>query len=68
MGDFFDIIIPEEITQGVINMEELQNDIQVEEEKYVPRPAWQVWAARIGLVVFILGVIAYYLNVFRGGF
>ena len=48
-------------------MEEMQNDIQVEEEKYVPRPAWQVWAARIGLVVFILGVIAYYLNVFRGG-
>ena len=24
-----------------------------EHEGYIPRPAWQVWAARIGLVVFI---------------
>ena len=29
-----------------------------EEQGYVPRPAWQVWAARIGLVIFILIVIA----------
>lgn len=24
---------------------------------YKPRPAWQIWAARIGLVIVIIGVI-----------
>lgn len=33
-----------------------------ETEGYVPRPAWQVWAARIGLVVFIGIVIAQILQ------
>lgn len=40
---------------------------QPEKPHYVPRPAWQVWAARIALVIFLLGLILYYLNVFRGG-
>ena len=40
---------------------------QTEEEGYKPRPVWQVWAARIGLVVMILCVILYYLHIFRGG-
>ena len=44
-----------------------QESIQEEPKGYVPRPAWQVWGARIALVVFILGLILYYLNVFRGG-
>ena len=35
-----------------------------QEEGYKPRPAWQVWAARIGLVIFILGLIMYYCNIF----
>ena len=48
-------------------MDEKQTDLQPEENAYVPRPKWQVWAARIGLVLFILTLIAYYLNVFRGG-
>lgn len=39
----------------------------VEESGYVPRPAWQVWAARIGLVLFIAVVVMYYINLFRGG-
>ena len=34
---------------------------------YVPRPAWQVWAARIGLVLFIALIIMYYINIARGG-
>ena len=50
------------------NEMELTAEEKTVQEPYIPRPAWQVWAARIGLVVFILGVIAYYLNVFRGGF
>ena len=41
-----------------------------EEEKqagYTPRPAWQIWCARVGLVVFILFVIYQYVCVLRGG-
>ena len=49
-------------------MDEERMDQPAEPERgYVPRPKWQVWAARVGLVVFILTLIAYYLNVFRGG-
>ena len=48
-------------------MDDERIEIAQEEEHYVPRPRWQVWAARIGLVLFILTLIAYYLNVFRGG-
>ena len=40
---------------------------QPEKPHYVPRPAWQVWAARVALAIFLLGLILYYLNVFRGG-
>ncbi len=27
-----------------------------QQEGYVPRPAWQVWLARIGLVIMLIGV------------
>ena len=33
---------------------------EIQESGYVPRPKWQVWGARIGLVVFILFLIMYY--------
>ena len=38
-----------------------------EQEPYIPRPAWQVWAARIALVVFIGLIAMYYINIARGG-
>jgi len=38
-----------------------------EEAGYTPRPAWQVWTARIGLALFILVIVLYYINLFRGG-
>ena len=45
-----------------------QNQMQQPSEvEYTPRPAWQVWAARIGLVLFIIVVILYYINISRGG-
>ena len=47
-------------------MEEKQNS-QPEQPTYVPRPKWQVWAARVGLVLFILFVIYQYLAIARGG-
>ena len=37
------------------------------EEGYVPRPAWQVWAARVGLVLFILFVIYQMIQLAGGG-
>ena len=38
-----------------------------EQEGYVPRPAWQVWAARVALVLFIIIVIGQILRIARGG-
>ena len=37
------------------------------ETGYTPRPAWQVWAARIGLLVFVIFLVMYYINILRGG-
>ena len=39
----------------------------VESPAYQPRPMWQVWLARIGLVVFLLFLAMYYINMFLGG-
>ena len=36
-------------------------------QRYVPRPAWQVWGARIGLVVFLIFVAYQILSIARGG-
>lgn len=38
-----------------------------EQEGYVERPAWQVWGARIGLVIFLLFVVYQVLAIARGG-
>ena len=47
---------------------ENEKDITLEEQEgYVPRPRWQVWLARVGLVVFLLFLILYYIIWFRGG-
>ena len=44
-----------------------QQEMQPQEKPYVPRPAWQVWMARIALVVFVAFVLMYYINILRGG-
>ena len=44
-----------------------ENQEQVQDTGYTPRPAWQVWAARIGLAVFVIFLVMYYINIFRGG-
>ncbi len=44
---------------------ELENQ-NPEESRYTPRPAWQVWMARIGLFIFIVFLVFYYLNFFGG--
>ena len=44
-----------------------EEQVEPQAEGYKPRPAWQVWAARIGLLLFIIMLIIYYLVYFRGG-
>ena len=45
-------------------MEEEILEQEAQKEVYEPRPWWQVWGARILLVIFILGLIMYYCNIF----
>ena len=40
---------------------------QEEQQPYVPRPQWQVWLARICLVLFVALIIMYMINIARGG-
>ena len=49
-------------------MDELNENQVPEEGGYVPRPAWQVWAACAGLVLFIIFVIYQLLQIAGGGF
>lgn len=49
-------------------MEEKENSGETpREEAYVPRPRWQVWAARIGLAALLVFLALYYLNIAWGG-
>ena len=50
----------------VMDNENLDN-IPQEEPVYKPRAKWQVWGARIALVLFIALIAMYYLNIARGG-
>ena len=43
----------------------MENETQ--ENDYGPRPAWQVWAARLGLVLAIAFVIYQLLTIAGGG-
>lgn len=38
-----------------------------EQPVYTPRPKWQVIAAWIGLVLFLLVIAGFYIHVARGG-
>ena len=54
-------------TPEVNFMDEHTESSLPEEEGYTPRPAWQVWAARVGVVVMILFVIWQILQIAGGG-
>lgn len=47
--------------------ERIFDNSEPEEEGYTPRPANQVWAARIGLVFFVLFVLYQILTIATGG-
>lgn len=36
--------------------ENIRNETEETREEYVPRPTWQVWLARFGLVVMIISI------------
>lgn len=63
------------IKREVISVEEMQmpdsgQNAEFEEpetEGYVPRPARQVWLARLGVVIAILLVISQIVSIARGG-
>lgn len=46
-----------------------QEQLPVAEERkeYRPRPRYQIWAARIGLVIMIICIILYYYHIASGG-
>lgn len=48
-------------------MEENEKLEPQQEEHYEPRPAYQVWGARIGLVLMILFVAYQILSIATGG-
>ena len=50
------------------NMEQQPREAGENTNGYVPRPAWQVWCARVALVIFIIIVIGQILRIARGGF
>ena len=47
-------------------MEEKDQEKPVE-EGYVPRPAWQVWGARVGAVLFACFIVYQILCIAGGG-
>ena len=53
--------------RGELFVEDKKENQLPEEQGYVPRPAWQVWAARIALVLFIFVVIYQFLAIATGG-
>ena len=48
-------------------MDEQYTPETFEEEKYEPRPRWQVWCARIGLILFLIFVVYQILTIAQGG-
>lgn len=48
-------------------MDEQNIESQQPEERYEPRPRWQVWCARIALVLFLALIAMSYVNIARGG-
>ncbi|HIT34355.1 MAG TPA: hypothetical protein IAC31_07005 [Candidatus Faecousia intestinigallinarum] len=46
-----------------MEMEQKPN-LEEEQERYVPRPWWQVWGARLLLAVFLILLAIYYGRMF----
>ena len=52
----------------VNEMDEIREENTPQEQPaYVPRPAWQVWLARIGAVIVIIAFGLYLYHIATGG-
>ena len=49
------------------NMEKQPQEVTEKRSNYTPRPAWQVWCARVALVLFIIIVFGQIYRIARGG-
>ena len=47
--------------------EQFETAPEENEDGYTPRPAWQVWMARFGLVLFLLFVVWQLIQIATGG-
>lgn len=48
-------------------MEDKKENQNEEAQGYVPRPVWQVWGARVALVLFLVFVIYQFIAIATGG-
>ena len=48
-------------------MEEEILEQEVPQEGYAPRPRWQVWLARAGVVIMLISIALYYWHIASGG-
>ena len=46
---------------------EREFELEQEADGYVPRPAWQVWGARIAAVLFVILILIQIIGIARGG-
>ena len=50
-----------------LQQEQPQQEQQEQPQGYSPRPRWQVWLARLALVIFLGFLFMYYMNILRSG-
>ena len=48
-------------------MEELKENQELQEQRYKPRPKWQIALAWVGVVIMVVCVILYYYHIASGG-
>ena len=48
--------------QEILEQDQQAQEVQ-EQPVYTPRPGWQVWAARIGVGILLIGFILYCLHI-----
>lgn len=46
---------------------QMNQEQEPQQERYVERPMWQVWGARVGLLVFLLFVVYQIISIAGGG-
>ena len=55
--------IEQELPEQELPEQDPQTPEEQEQPVYKPRPGWQVWAARIGVGILLIGFILYCLHI-----